>query len=158
MKSIGQITAISIPLALSYVYLSTPTTSEYSFHAFFVSIIVYILLKHLNQARILPILSNSTLDEIVFIGFSFHLLIGGTGGISSYFFFLNYIYIFFLAFFCTTLTSFLITLEIIIFYNLLNPSSDLNSFAISALISLPMNLMLSLFAKKQYNLAHKIRT
>lgn len=151
-KQIIEIVSISIPIWISYLWVSHPYTKDYALQAFVASVLAYSLLKMINKKRIVKILADTALDEMIFISFSFLILIGSSDGLDSIFFPLIYIYLFFLIIFTHTGTALVISAELLAFFYLLL-SQDISLKNASGLISIVIITFSYIFAKKQYDRA-----
>jgi len=148
MSSLYQTLFITLAVIFAYIWFNIPILADYSLQAFAFSILLYIILKRLNQTNVWNILPNTAVDEMSLITFSFLILVASTGAVTSIFFPLNYVLIFFLAMTCTAPTAIITTLELSIFYYALSP--NLLPYNISMIVSLPVILIFFLFAKRQY--------
>ena len=148
--TLAQTLALSASIVVAYIWLSFPTFALYSLQAFAGCVLLYFILKKLNQAAIWELLPATAVDEMTLVTFAFLILIGNTGGTVSYFFALIFIYLFFVSMTMRFWTSIIITLETLLFFYALAPnlSSSLN---LSHLISIPVVMTFFLFAKYQYD-------
>jgi hypothetical protein len=147
----GQILALSAAIVVAYVWLSLPPLAEYSLQAFAGCILLYFLLKRINQARLWELLPSTAVDEMTLVSFAFLLLVGGSQGTQSVFFPLIFVYLFFVSMTMNLITAIVISLETMIFFYALTPSAT--QLNLSHLFSIPVVMIFFLFAKYQYDQA-----
>lgn len=156
-KVLAQSLALSVSIIIAYLWLSFPSLAQYSLQAFGACFVLYFILKKLNEAAVWEILPTTAVDEMVLVTFAFLILIGATGGISSIFFPLVFVYLFFVSMTMERWASITTTLLTLLFFYALNPS--VNSKAdFSNLISIPLIMVFFLFAKYQYEQAKEKQT
>ncbi len=148
-SSLAQILALSAALITAYIWLNVPTLEQYSLQVFALCILLYFILKKLNDAAVWEILPTTAVDEMVLVTFAFLILIGGTNGTESIFFPLIFIYLFFLSMTMKLPTAIALSLEVLLFFYALSPSPIPSPI----LINIPVVMTFFLFAKHQYEQA-----
>lgn len=157
MSQFRQTIAVLLAIGFAYVWLTTPSLEYYSLQAFALSTLGFFLSKRLSQAKLWHIMPEKHSFEIVFISFAVTILIGSTGNAGSIFYPFAYIHLFFLVMTTRQTTAILGTLAIMLVHYALEPT--LTSSIIIAFTTLPIMLVLFLFARRQYDdakLQHKI--
>lgn len=131
-----------------YWWIEVPKLDQYSLQLFCGIVLVYLIVKKMNQSHFWQLLPAAMSIEVALTTAGFLLLIGSTGNLASIFFPLVYVNLFFLVFTSHTGTAIFVTFGEVIFHFALarQPSSN----EISNLISLPLILIILIFAKHQY--------
>lgn len=161
--TVTQTLALAASIVLAYVWLSLPGLAQYSLQAFGACFVLYFILKKANEAAIWEVLPTTAVDEMILVTFAFLILIGATGGTTSVFFALVFVYLFFVSMTMERWTSIIITLLTTAFFYALAPSFDSSATAasqlhLSHLISIPLVMVFFLFAKYQYEQAKEKQT
>ena len=156
-RTLAQSLALSTSIIIAYLWLSIPSLAQYSLQAFGACFIFYFILKKANEAAIWEVLPSTAVDEMVLVTFAFLILIGATGGASSIFFSLVFVYLFFVSMTMERWTSIIITLLTLLFFYALNPNIS-TQVEFSHLISIPLVMVFFLFAKYQYEQAKEKQT
>ncbi len=158
----AQAYALFASVAFSYLWVMNSSLDAYSVQLVAVLALVYFILKRLAKAHLLHLApSSSTLEVGVFLSMLL-ILIGHTGGITSFFLPLLYLLLFIAV--LTMHTSSIITLEILIplflwaiSSGIANattypaiPSTTLTPHEWASLLSFPILLPLLVFARHQY--------
>lgn len=151
-RSLAQILALSAAVFAAYVWLSFTSLAQYSLQVFALCILLYFVLKKLNDAAVWEILPTTAVDEMTLVTFAFLILIGATGGDESVFFPLIFIYLFFLSMTMRVATAITLCLEVLLFLYALSPSPSL------LLVNIPIVMTFFLFAKYQYDQAKTKQT
>lgn len=151
-QSLAQILALSAALFAAYVWLSFSSLAQYSLQVFALCILLYFILKKLNDAAVWEVLPTTAVDEMILVTFAFLILIGATGGAESIFFPLIFIYLFFLSMTMHLATAITLCLEVLLFLYALSPSPSL------LLVNIPIVMTFFLFAKYQYDQAKTKQT
>lgn len=156
-KTLAQTLALSASIILAYTWLNIPTLAQYSLQAFAGCIFLYFILKKTNDARIWELLPKTAVDEMILVTFAFLILIGATGGTTSVFFSLIFVYLFFVSMTMYRWTSIIITLLTLFFFYTLdsNLSASLN---LSHLAGIPLVMVFFLFARYQHQQAKEKQT
>ncbi len=136
-------------ITMTYMWLRIPTLSRYSLQAFCVAILVFFIVKRSQNAKLWHIMPTPLSAETVAVTFAFLLLIGETGNLSSQFFALGYIHLFFIAMASHTFTAIVVTIAAMVFHYLL--SGQMGGQEFSNLLSLPIMTTFYVFSKKQYD-------
>jgi len=129
-------------------WLEIARLNQYSLQLMAILILVYFLIKRINQSRIWQLLPTAMSIEIALTTAGFLLLIGSTGNLSSIFFPLVYVNLFFLVFASHTGTAIFATFGEVLFHFAM--ASQPTPAEISSLLSLPLFLVMLIFAKHQY--------
>lgn len=161
MSALAQTIALSGAIIVAYLWLSIPALEQYSLQVFALCILLYFILKKINDAHIWELLPTTAVDEMVLTTFAFLILVGGTNGTQSVFFPLMFVYLFFVSMTLRQFAAITITLEVILFFYALAPGSALitnPNINWSHLISLPVVMTFYLFAKYQYEQARANQT
>lgn len=148
-KTLAQTIALGTSIILAYIWLHIPALAQYSLQAFAVCILLYFILKKLNDAAVWQVLPSTAVDEMMLVTFAFLILIGATGGTTSVFFSLIFVYLFFVSMTMRRWTSIMITLTITLFFYALNPDLTQN-LNLSHLAGIPLVMVFFMFAKHQY--------
>ncbi|GEM_PF-405928 len=156
-KTLAQTLVLSAGIILAYVWLKIPVLAQYSLQAFAGCILLYFILKKLNDARVWELLPKTAVDEMTLVTFAFLILIGATGGTTSVFFSLIFVYLFFLSMTMHRWTAIIITLLILLFFYTLNPSLT-SSLNLSHLVGIPLVMVFFLFARYQHQQAKDKQT
>ncbi len=151
MSALAQTLAMLTSVLAAFFWLAIPSLEQYSLQVFALCILLYFVLKKINQANIWEILPSTAVDEMTLTTFGFLILLGATAGTSSIFFPIIYIYLFFVSMTLEIEASIATTLGVILFFYLQNPS--LNQQNLAHLLSLPLVMIFYLFAKFQYQQA-----
>lgn len=151
MSALAQLLALSGSIVVAFVWLNVPPLHQFSLPAFGGCILLYFLLKKINDAKIWQLLPTTAVDEMVLVTFAFLILIGATDGASSVFFFLSYVYLFFVSMTIDIWPATVLTLETVLFLYALTP--DLSWLNFSHLLSLPVVMSFFLFGRFQYQRA-----
>lgn len=144
--------ALLLSITLAYFWLQIPMLSQFSLQIFALFVIAFLVIKRFKKAKLWHILPEMASVEIILITFSFLLLVGGTGGTSSWFFPLIYVNLFFLVMASETPTAIISTIAMMLFFYALDPG--LKTSTIQSLIALPLMVAIFLFARKEYDEAH----
>ncbi|MBD3279481.1 MAG: hypothetical protein GF390_02090 [Candidatus Pacebacteria bacterium] len=148
MSKIWHSLILSLAVISAYFWLAIPTLKNYSLQAFMVVVLIYLLLKRVQKAKLWHLVPNFASAEMALATFAFLLIIGATGNTDSIFFFLTYLHLFFLVLTAKSFTAIVISMEIILFHYAL--STNVSSVTISHLLSIPVMLLIFLFAKEQH--------
>jgi hypothetical protein len=111
-------------------------------------ILVYFVIKKLNQADFWQILPSPASLEMSLATLAFLLLIGATGNIHSPLFPLTFVHLFFLTLSAANITTLIVLFEIVLFHYSL--SSGVGTIELSYLASLPIVTGFFLLAKDQF--------
>lgn len=131
-----------------YWWLHVPFLQLYSVQFFAVLGICYFILKKMSQAQAKHFLPATMSIETILVTSSLLLLIGATGGTSSWFYPLTYLGLFMVVFSSNTPSSIFSTLLIMLF--LYGTSSQLHQHELVAISSLPIVMIFLIFAKLQH--------
>ncbi len=138
---------ISTPIFLSFYWLYSPDMDEFTLQIFCLSVLFYFALKYVNKKHIFH-LDYTNIDEITFITFPFLLLIGKTGGLSSFLFPFIFVFIFLLSISSHYFTSLIISTELIVYFYLL--TENIKQIHLVQLISIFIVTLLSFYTRKKY--------
>jgi hypothetical protein len=139
-----------LTLAGVYGWLHIPGLYPFSPQAFAGTILIYFIVKRLSKAKYWHILPAAMSIETILATFAFLLLIGSTGNTSSIFYPLTYIHLFFIVFSSHASTSVIMTMAIMLFHYSLTPGGAVGPHVTVSLLTMPIILMLFLFARLQY--------
>ncbi|PIR60268.1 MAG: hypothetical protein COU67_02800 [Candidatus Pacebacteria bacterium CG10_big_fil_rev_8_21_14_0_10_44_54] len=149
MSNVLHSAALVITIGFVYVWLSIPVLQPYSLQIFALTIAVFFIIKRLAKAKFWHIVPEHASLEITLLTFAFLILIGATGNLESPFFALSYIHLFFLVLATRPPTAIVTTIATALLHFSL--AGTLNAAMLQALISLPVLLLIFLFAKAQYD-------
>lgn len=144
--------ALLFSIALAYFWLSIPFLKPFTFQIFALLVASFLIIKRYKKAKLWHILPEWASFEITLLTFAFLLLIGATDNTRSLFYPLGYIHLFFLVMTSHTKTAIVATIAIMLFHYALEPNLDITT--VQAVITLPIMLVIFLFARKQYDEAH----
>lgn len=156
-STLVQTLALFASTTAAYFWLQVPTLAQYSLQAFAACILLYIILKKLNDAAIWQVLPTTNLDEMVLASFAFLMLIGATGGTTSIFFFLIFIYLFFVSITMKRWTAIATTLTTCLFFYAITPNVYSN-LHVSHIASIPVVMVFFLFARYQLEQSRQQQT
>lgn len=139
---------ITLAVIMAFIWLRSPFLSHYSIQLFGSVILVYFIIKKLNQADFWQLLPSPASLEMALATLAFLILIGATGNIKSPLFPLSFVHLFFLTLSAQNITTLIILFEIILFHFSLN--SGITTIEISYLVSLPIVTGFFLLAKDQF--------
>jgi hypothetical protein len=155
--TLTQTLALSAGVISAYVWLNIPALAQYSLQAFAGCVLLYFILKKLNDARVWELLPKTAVDEMTLVTFAFLILIGATGGTTSVFFSLIFVYLFFVSMTMHRWTSIIVTLVTLLFFYALNPNLTA-SLNLSHLAGIPLVMVFFLFARYQHQQAKDKQT
>lgn len=141
--------ALVLTVAGAYFWLQISSLEALSLQAFALSILIFLAIKRLKKAKLWHILPRKSSLELIPLTFAFLLVIGATDNLASSLFFLTYLHLFFLVFTTRQSTAIATSMAIMVFHFALAPISS--GGEISILLSIPLLLVIFLFAKKQYD-------
>ena len=156
-KTLAEILMLSASIIAAYVWLNIPALAQLSLQAFAGCILLYFILKKINDAKLWELLPKTAVDEMALVSFAFLILIGATDGTTSVFFSLIFVYLFFVSMTMNRWTAIIITLETLLFFYAINPDVTA-SLNLSHLASIPMVMVFFLFAKYQHEQAKAKQT
>ena len=136
-----------LTLTAACLWLTTPLLAHYSLQAFACTILFYFIIKKLDNSRLHHITPAPDSLEMPMMTFALILIIGSTGLSKSFFYPLTYLYLLFLVMSTQIVTATITTLGLTGLYFLLMPTLDHQHLA--ALLTLPLLLVLFIFAKRQ---------
>jgi len=139
---------LAITIGFVYWWLHTPALSYFTLQVFALSVALYFVLKRMSKSKLWHIAPAAQSFEMILATFAFLLIIGYTGNLDSVIFPLTYIHLFFLVFSTQTSTSITTSLFLAVFHYALGGSSQTQ--LISALLTIPVLVVLFLFTKNQY--------
>jgi hypothetical protein len=131
-----------------YWWIEVPRLDQYSLQLFCLITLVYFIVKRINKSQIWQVLPAAMSIEVALATAGFLLLVGATGNLSSIFFPLIYVNLFLLVFASHTGTAIFVTFGEVLFHFAL--AHDPSALEISNLFSLPLILIILIFAKHQY--------
>ncbi len=152
MPNWKHILALLASIVFAYVWLSLDALRPYSLQIFSLTIAVFFISKRMAKAKLWHIVPEHATLEVTLLTFAFLLLIGATGNLASPFFALSYIHLFFLVLATRPVTAITTTIATALFHFSLASAVGLES--LQTLISLPVLLLIFLFAKAQYDEAN----
>ncbi len=159
MPAIKHAVLLTMSVLGAYLYLQVPVLRQYSLQAFALISCFYLLLQKRQRGRIYLILPENSSANLALINFAFLLLTGASGSLTSPFFAITFIGLFFLALAAPNAVALLISLEIMVFHFSLSIAVSnnfiLSTGAISNLLALPVVMIFYLFAKDQYQKAYR---
>lgn len=158
MPAIKHAILLTMSVLGAYLYLQIPVLKNYSLQMFALVTIFYLIIQKKQRGKVYLILPENSSANLALINFAFLLLTGASGSLTSPFFAITFVELFFLALAAPTKTSLLIALEIMVFHFSLSiaVSSNfaLSTAEISNLLALPLVMVFYLFAKEQYQKAY----
>ncbi len=146
--TLAQTLALSASIIIAYIWLQIPSLAQFSLQAFAGCILLYFLLKKLNDSAIWELLPTTHVDEMTLVSFAFLILIGATGGTTSAFFSLIFVYLFFVSMTMNRWTSIIVTLVTTLFFYALNPNVA-QTLNLSHLAGIPLVMVFFMFARYQ---------
>lgn len=159
MSSLKYAVLLTMSVVAAYLCLQIPLVRQYSLQLFALATIVYILLQRRWRGRFSLILPEHNAAHFALLNFACLLLVGSSGALSSPFFALSFIHLFFLALATPTWVALLIALEIMVFDVSVTiawlSSLELSVGAWSNLSSIPVVMLFYVFAKMQYEKAYQ---
>ncbi len=155
--TLAQTLVLAAAIILAYIWLHIPVLAQFSLQAFAACILLYFILKKINEARVWELLPTTHVDEMSLVTFAFLILIGATGGTTSVFFSLIFVYLFFVSMTMRRWTCIAVTLLTTLFFYALNPDLAQN-LNLSHLASIPLVMVFFMFAKYQYDQARHKQT
>jgi|GEM_PF-5611093 len=147
---------ITLAVILAFIWLRSPSLTQYSVQLFGSVILIYFIIKKLNQADFWQLLPSPASLEMALATLAFLILIGATGNVKSPLFPLSFVHLFFLTLSAQNITTLIILFEIILFHFSL--SSGITTIEISYLVSLPIVTAFFLLAKDQFVKVFKQKT
>lgn len=139
---------LSVSLLAAYIWIQTPFLANYSLQVFALTLGVYFLSKRLSKAKLWHLAPRRESWEMMLATFAFSLLIGSTGNVSSPFFALTFVHLFFLVMATHYMSSLLIAGELVLFHYALSPQTIGSDWQV--LVTLPLVLTFFLFGKHQH--------
>ncbi len=136
-----------------YWWIEVPKLDQYSLQLLCVIVLAYFGVKKLNRSSLWQILPTAMTIEVALAMAGFLLLVGSTGNLSSIFFPLIYVNLFLLVFASRTGTAIFVTFSEVLFHFAL--TNHPTPTEISNLLSLPLILVILIFAKHQYQQSAK---
>lgn len=159
MNNSKQAVLLTMSVLTAYLYLQVPFLRFYSLQAFALVSFIYLILQKRQRGSFSLILPENFSFNIILLNFAFLLLTGTSGSLSSPFFALTFIQLFFLALSLPVKVALLTALEIAVFHISLSIASSSNfsleTMAWSNLFALPLVMIFYLFAKAQYEKAYQ---
>ena len=143
----------------AYVFLQVPALGQYSLQLFALLFLIYWLLQRRSQRRLFYPFAQQFSANILLLNMAFMLLIGGSGGLSSPWFVLTFIQLFFVALACSDQLAILLSLQLVLFYlglglNIAGNLTAMTMTELSNLLAVPLVMLFYLFGKNQYQKAH----
>lgn len=139
---------MSFGIGAIYFWLHVPSLRDHSLQLFAVIGLLYFLVKAIGKGKAWHVLPATMSIETVLATMAFLLLVGSTGGTTSWFFPLSYVHLFFVVFSSHISTSIVITLLMMLSYYGLDPR--IAQHGLVSLLTLPIMTVFFLFAKLQY--------
>lgn len=159
MNESKQAVLLTMSVLAAYLYLQVPFLHYYSLQAFALVSLIYLLLQKRQRGRFYLILPEGSAFNMSLLNFAFLLLIGSSGSLSSPFFAITFIQLFFLALSLPIKVALLGALEILVFHFsvslALRSELMLTTPEWSNLLALPVVMVFYLFAKHQYEKAYQ---
>jgi hypothetical protein len=149
MPNWKHILALLASIVFAYIWITLDALRPYSLQIFSLTIAVFFISKRMAKAKLWHIVPEHATLEVTLLTFAFLLLIGATGNLTSPFFALSYIHLFFLVLATRPVTAIATTIATALFHFSLASTIGLES--LQTLISLPALLLIFLFAKAQYD-------
>lgn len=149
---IRQSAALVLAIIAAYLWLQIPALKPYALQGFSVAIILFFIAKRFTKAKLWHFLPSKTSLQMSFLTFALLLFIGATGNIESLFYPLTYVHLFFLVLATYVPAAIIATVGVVLFHYGLAPSMEPTH--IQSLFSLPIMLLIFLFAKNEYDQAH----
>ncbi len=150
---------LTMSVLSAYLYLQIPALKHYYLQAFALASALYLLFQKRQRGRFSLVLPENNSANLALLSFAVLLLVGASGALSSVFFAVTFIYLFFLALSVPLFVALLITLEVMAFYFsmsiALQSSLALPMTAWSNLVAIPVVMMFYLFARAQYEKAYQ---
>jgi len=149
MSSLLHTIALVTTIVFAYIWLSVDALQPYTLQVFALTVAVFFIAKRLGKAKLWHIAPEHSSLEITLLTFAFLILVGATGNLNSPFFALLYVHLFFLVLSCRPSTAIITTVVTVLFHLAL--AGTVTLAAAQTLISLPILLLIFLFAKNQYD-------
>lgn len=138
-----------LTIVTTYLWLTHTFLKDYSLQLFALLIFLFLIIKRTKNAKIWYILPDKISAEMALLTGGFLLLIGATGNLSSIFFPLTYVHLFFLVLASHPITTAFTTIGVLWFHYSLTP--NLLPEDISVLTTLPLLWLIFMFAKHEYD-------
>lgn len=161
MSATKRAVVLTMTVAFAYIFLQIPALSHYSLQLFAILCLLYWWLQRRQHQQLFYIFNEAASINIFFLNTAFLILIAGSGALTSPFFVLTFVQLFFVALACENQLAILLSLELVLFYlglslnqyGLALPGA-LSMTEISNLIAIPLVMVFYLFGKVQYQRAH----
>lgn len=136
-------------LVIGYIISAQPDLSQFAMQAFALAGLGFFVLKRVKRAKLWHIMPEENSLEIVLVSFAVFVLIANTGNLSSPFFPIGFLHLFFLALTTSPKVSVATTTFLVYLHYLLTPT--ITPLDVASLATLPLLLFCFLFAKAQYD-------
>lgn len=148
-----QLVLISIALCAAWVLSMVPFLHTYALQFFAGIVLVFFMLKRMQRSAWLHLAPSSNSYEMALLSFGFFFLIAATGNVSSPFFMLSFIHLFFLSLSTPLVVALIVVVETVILHILLTPAMTTGEFF--SLLPLPLTLIIFVVAHEQYKTLQK---
>lgn len=149
---------LTMSVLSAYLYLQIPALKHYYLQAFALVSALYLVVQKRQRGRLYLLLPETNSANVALLSFAVLLLVGASGALSSVFFAVTFIYLFFLALSAPLLVALLTTLEVMAFYFSISialaSNLQLPLGAWSNLAAIPLVMVFYLFARAQYEKAY----
>ena len=160
MSIIKQAIIMTLTVIFAYLFLQTPILAKYSLQCFAVLCLIYWFLQKKRGKHFFYLFDEGAASITLVLNLAFLILIGNSNGLSSAFFALTFVQLFFLALALENRLAILLSLELILFYlGLALNRYGLNLTAMSMteinnLLAIPLVMIFYLFGKVQFQRLH----
>ena len=149
---VRQSAALVLSVIAAFLWLQIPFLKPYALQGFSAAVVIFFLLKRIKKAKIWHILPSKASLEMSLLTFAFLLFIGSTGNLNSIFYPLTYVHLFFLVLATHVPAAIVATICVLFFHYALEATLGIPE--IQTLFSIPIMLLIFLFAKAEYDQAH----
>lgn len=161
MPIINRAIVMTSTIVFAYVFLQTPALSKYAVQCFAILCLLYWFLQKKQGKQFFHLFDERTALNVLVLNLAFMILIGNTQGLTSAFFSLTFVQLFFMALALENRLAILLALELVLFYlglalnrYGLNISNSITMTEINNLLAIPLVMTFYLFGKVQYQRLH----
>jgi hypothetical protein len=160
MPIIKQAIVMTLTVVLAYIFLQTAMLAKYALQFFAILCLLYWFLQKKQGKHFFYLFDERAATNILALNLAFLILIGNTNGLTSAFFSLTFVQLFFIALALENRLAILLSLELVLFYfGLALNRYGLNLSAmtmteINNLLAIPLVMIFYLFGKVQFQRLH----
>ncbi len=151
-----QLVLLSAALLAACGLSLVPFFHTYALQFFASVVLIFFVLKRIQRTSWLHFAPTSNSYEMALLSFGFFFLIAATGNVSSPFFMLSFIHLFFLSLSTPLIVALIVVVETVVLHIMLTPAMTTQEFF--SLLPLPLTLIIFVVAHEQYKTLQRTAT